>query len=68
MGDGDTPDTSSLNGELVWTLQPPEANKLGVALALSGFIQETNDDFSNSEADLQYQAFTTLRLSLPVVY
>ncbi|MPZ10187.1 MAG: hypothetical protein GEU89_08230 [Kiloniellaceae bacterium] len=68
MGDGDAPDTSSLNGELVWTLQPPEANKLGVALALSGFIQETNDDFSNSEADLQYQAFTTLRLSLPVVY
>jgi hypothetical protein len=68
MGDGDTPDTNSLSGEVVWTLRPPEANKLGVALALSGFVQDTNDDFSNPETDLQYQAFTTLRLSLPVAY
>ncbi|MGF1632077.1 MAG: hypothetical protein ACFCUT_21580 [Kiloniellaceae bacterium] len=68
LGDGDTPDTNSLNGEVVWTLRRPEANKLGVALAVSGFIQDTNDDFSNPETDFQYQAFTTLRLSLPVAY
>ncbi len=65
MGHGDTPDTNSLNGEVVWTLRKAEANKLGVALAFSGFVQETNDDFQES---LQYQAFTTLRLSLPVAY
>ncbi|MEQ8357659.1 MAG: hypothetical protein RH942_19140 [Kiloniellaceae bacterium] len=68
MGDGDTPDTSSLNGEVVWTLRPAEVNQLGIALAFSGFVQQTNDDFSNSEDDMQYQAFTTLRLSLPVAY
>lgn len=68
MGDGDTPDTNSLNGEVVWTLRHAEANRLGVALALSGFVQDTNDDFHNPEKDLQYQAFTSLRLSLPVAY
>ncbi|WP_299622671.1 hypothetical protein [Pelagibius sp.] len=67
-GDGDTPDSSSLGGEVVWTLREPDANRLGIALAFNGFIQETNDDFDNSEDDLQYEAFTTLRLSLPVVY
>ena len=68
MGDGDTPDTNSLNGEVVWTLRQAEANRLGVALAFTGFIQETNDDFENTAKDVQYQAFTALRLSLPVVY
>ncbi|GAB4394552.1 MAG: hypothetical protein Tsb0032_20760 [Kiloniellaceae bacterium] len=68
LGDGDTPNSNSLNGEMVWTLRQAEVNKLGVALAFSGFIQETNDDFDNPEDDLQYQAFTSLRLSLPVVY
>ena len=67
-GDGDTPDSSSLGGEVVWTLREPDANRLGIALAFNGFIQETNDDFDNAEDDLQYEAFTTLRLSLPVVY
>ncbi|HEY9548176.1 MAG TPA: hypothetical protein VIR45_01630 [Kiloniellaceae bacterium] len=68
LGDGDTPDSSSVNGEIVWTLRPPEVNKLGIALAFTGFVQETNDDFDNPENDLQYQAFTALRLSLPVAY
>src|SRR3546814_11410576 len=56
LGDGDTPDSSSVNGEIVWTLRPPEMNKLGIALAFTGFVQETNDDFDNPENDLQYQA------------
>ena len=68
MGDGDTPDTNSFNGEVVWTLRKPEANKLGVSLALTGFVQDTNDDYTNPEENLQYQAFTALRLSLPVAY
>ncbi|NIA67168.1 hypothetical protein HBA54_01015 [Pelagibius litoralis] len=68
-GDGDTPDSSSFGGEVVWTLREPDANKLGVALAFNGFLQETrNDDFESLEDDVQYQAFTTLRLSLPVSY
>lgn len=68
-GDGDTPDTSSLSGEVVWTLREPDVNTLGIALAFNGFIQETrNDDFVSPEDDVQYQAFTTLRLSLPVSY
>lgn len=68
-GDGDTPDSSSFGGEVVWTLRDPEPNKLGIALAFNGFIQETrNDDFESLEDDVQYQAFTTLRLSLPVSY
>ncbi len=68
MGDGDTPDTNSLNGEVVWTLRQADVNRLGVAVALTGHIQDTNDDFDNPEKDLQYQAFTSLRLSLPVAY
>ncbi|MGD1879104.1 MAG: hypothetical protein ACFB13_16580, partial [Kiloniellaceae bacterium] len=68
LGDGDTPDTNSFNGEIVWTLRQAEVNKLGVQLAFTGFIQDTNDDFENTQPDLQYQAFTELRLSLPVAY
>ncbi|WP_193371530.1 hypothetical protein [Pelagibius marinus] len=68
MGDGDTPDTNSLNGEVVWTLRQADVNRLGIAVAVTGHIQDTNDDFDNPEDDLQYQAFTSLRLSLPVAY
>lgn len=68
MGDGDTPDTNSITGEVTWTLREAAPNRLGVALLLSGNVQDTNDDFDNAEKDLQYQAFTSLRLSLPVVY
>lgn len=67
-GDGDTPNSSSLGGEIAWTLRQPDANRLGIALAFNGFVQHTNDDGSNPEADTQYEAFTTLRFSLPVVY
>src|SRR5690606_1028336 len=68
LGDGDTPDSNSLNGEVVWTIQPPEANRLGIALAFSGFLQDVNEDFDAPGDGFQYQAFTTLRLSLPVAY
>jgi hypothetical protein len=68
LGDGDTPDSNSLNGEVVWTLRPPEVNKLGVAVAFSGYLQDTNEDFDAPDDGFQYQAFTTLRLSLPVAY
>src|SRR3546814_18468467 len=60
LGDGDTPDSSSVNGEIVWTLRPPEMNTLGISLAFTGFVQETNDDLDNPENDLQYQPFTPL--------
>lgn len=68
MGDGDTPDTNSISGEVEWTLLEADVNRPGVAVLLSGFVQDTNDDFANTEKDLQYQAFTSLRLSLPVAY
>ena len=68
FGNGDTPDTNSLNGEVVLTLLKADVNRPGVALALTGFIQDTNDDHDNPSKDLQYQAFTALRLSLPVAY
>jgi len=68
MGHGDTPDSHSLNGEVVWTLLEADINRPGVAVMLSGFVQDTNDDFANTQKDLQYQAFTSLRLSLPVAY
>lgn len=68
LGDGDTPDSNSLNGEVVWTIQPPEVNRLGIALAFSGFLQDVNEDFDAPDDGFQYQAFTTLRLSLPVAY
>lgn len=68
LGDGDTPDSNSLNGEVVWTIQPPEVNRLGIALAFSGFLQDVNQDFDAPDDGFQYQAFTTLRLSLPVAY
>lgn len=68
MGDGDTPDSSSLTGELTWDLLQPAVNRPGVAIILSGFVQENNEDNFNTGPDLQYQAFTSLRLSLPVAY
>jgi hypothetical protein len=68
LGHGDTPDSQSFNGEVVWTLRPPEVNKLGVALAFSGYLQDTNEDFDAPDDGFQYQAFTALRLSLPVAY
>jgi hypothetical protein len=68
MGDGDTPDSSSLTGEVTWDLREPAANRLGIALILSGFVQENNEDNFDTGPDLQYQAFTSLRLSLPVAY
>jgi hypothetical protein len=68
LGDGDTPDSNSLSGEVVWTLRPPEANKLGVAVAFSGFAQNIDEDFDAPNDGFQYQAFTALRLSLPVAY
>jgi hypothetical protein len=68
MGDGDTPDSRSLTGEITWDLREPAANRLGVALILSGFVQENNEDNFDTGPDLQYQAFTSLRLSLPVAY
>ena len=68
MGDGETPDSRSLTGEITWDLREPAANRLGVALILSGFVQENNEDNFDTGPDLQYQAFTSLRLSLPVAY
>ena len=68
LGDGDTPDSNSFNGEVVWTLQAPEVNRLGVALAFSGFLQDVNEDFDAPDDGFQYQAFTALRLSLPLAY
>src|SRR3546814_11925616 len=53
LGDGDTPDSSSVNGEVVWPLRPPEVNKLGIALAFTGCVPETNDDFANPEKHRQ---------------
>jgi len=67
-GSGATPDSNSLSGEIVWTLRKAEVNRLGVALAFTGFVQETNDEFVNPDDELQYQAFTALRLSLPIAY
>lgn len=68
LGHGDTPDSQSFNGEVVWTLRPPERNQLGIALAFSGFLQDVNEDFDASGDGFQYQAFTALRLSLPLAY
>lgn len=68
LGDGDTPDSHSLNGEVIWTIRPPAVNRLGIALAFSGFLQDMNEDFDAPEDGFQYQAFTSLRLSLPVAY
>ena len=67
-GDGDTPDNTVANGEIEWTIFPPTENRVGIALAFQGLLEnrDGNDDKSFDGTD--WQVFSLLRVSAPVSY
>ena len=67
-GAPDTLDTHVLGGELLWTFLQPEQNRPGLALSLSGSIEERNGDSAIDTQDRVYQVFVSLKTSLPLGY
>lgn len=64
---GHTPDSYFIGGELLWNALPAEVNRPGVALAVSGSYQHTDDaDFFVPDDVLQ--VFGKVKLSLPLAY
>ncbi|TQV78489.1 hypothetical protein [Denitrobaculum tricleocarpae] len=67
-GDGDTPDNTIANGEIVWTILPPTENYVGVALAFQGLVENRDGNSDKSFDGTDWQAFGLLRISAPVSY
>jgi hypothetical protein len=67
-GDGDTPDNTVANGEIEWTILPPEENNIGVALAFQGLLENRNGNDDSSFDGTDWQIYSVLRISAPVSY
>lgn len=67
-GDGDTPDNTIANGEVVWTILPPTENNIGVAFAFQGLLEKRDGNSDRSFNGTDWQAFGLLRISAPVSY
>jgi hypothetical protein len=64
---GHSPDSYFVGGEVLWNAIPAEVNRPGVALAVTGSYQHTDDaDFFVSDDILQ--VFGKVKLSLPLAY
>jgi len=64
---GHTPDSYFIGGELLWNALPAEVNRPGVAFALTGSYQHTDDaDFFVPDDVLQ--VFGKVKLTLPLAY
>lgn len=64
---GHTPDSYFIGGELLWNALPAEVNRPGVALAVSGSYQHT-DDVDFFVPDDVLQVFGKVKLTLPLAY
>jgi hypothetical protein len=64
---GHTPDSYFVGGEMLWNALPAEVNRPGVALAVSGSYQHT-DDVDFFVPDDVLQVFGKVKLSLPLAY
>ncbi|WP_169567212.1 hypothetical protein [Sneathiella limimaris] len=67
-GSGDQPDTHLVNGEVEWTFLQPERNQPGLALALGGSMENTNDNAISTDDETVYQAFFIIRVKAPFAY
>ncbi len=67
-GAQNTLDTHIFGGELLWTFLQAEQNRPGVALSLSGSIQDSHGDAILSTQDRVYQVFVSLKTTLPASY
>lgn len=65
-GSGDTPDNTIANGEVEWTLLPPETNSVGVALAFQGLLEKKNGNVDDSLNGTAWQIFSVLRFTAPL--
>jgi hypothetical protein len=64
---GHSPDSYFVGGEVLWNAIPAEVNRPGVALAVTGSYQHT-DDAEFFVADDILQVFGKVKLSLPLAY
>ena len=64
---GHSPDSYFVGGEVLWNAIPAEVNRPGVALAITGSYQHT-DDADFFVADDIVQVFGKLKLTLPLAY
>ena len=64
---GHSPDSYFVGGEVLWNAIPAEVNRPGVALAIAGSYQHT-DDADFFVADDIVQVFGKLKLTLPLAY
>lgn len=64
---GHTPDSYFVGGEVLWNAIPAEVNRPGVALAVTGSYQHT-DDADFFIADDIVQVFGKVKLTLPLSY
>lgn len=67
-GDGDTPDSNIVSGEVEWTLFPPRENRIGAALAFQGLLENKNGNATDSLDGTDWQVFSVLRISAPLAY
>ncbi len=67
-GDGDTPDNTIANGEVLWTVLPPTENNIGIAFALQGLVEKRDGNSDKSFDGTDWQAFGLLRISAPISY
>ena len=67
-GDGDTPDSNIVSGEVEWTLFPPRENSIGAALAFQGLLENKNGNADDSLDGTDWQVFSVLRISAPLAY
>lgn len=66
-GMGDTPDSYFVGGEVLWNAIPADVNQPGVALALTGSYQHTEDAAFDVPDDV-VQVFGKVKLTLPLAY
>jgi len=64
-GDDDSPDKHIINSELGWTIQQANKNHPGLALALRGSMEKTNENTSDPADETQYQIFAIFRIMAP---
>jgi hypothetical protein len=67
-GDGDTPDSNIVSGEVEWTLFPPRENSIGAALAFQGLLEKKNGTAEHSLDGTDWQVYSVLRISAPLAY
>lgn len=67
-GSGDTPDRHIVNSEVEYTIRQPARNRLGMAVAVRGSMENTHGSADALQNETEYQVFTVLRIKAPFGY